>query len=239
MDKIEKLKESFGKLNISLTDKQYQQFLEYYELLVEWNKVMNLTGITEFDEVVMKHFVDSLSLVYAVPANKPYKVLDMGTGAGFPGIPLKIAFPDMEMVLLDSLNKRIKFLNEVINQLGLEKITAIHGRAEEFARKEEYREQFDLCVSRAVANLATLSEYCLPYVKKNGCFIPYKSGAIEEEMESSKKAVHVLGGKITEVKTFELPDSDISRSLVVIKKEKETPKKYPRSGGKPTKEPII
>ena len=239
MDKIEKLKESFGKLNISLTDKQYQQFLEYYELLVEWNKVMNLTGITEFDEVVMKHFVDSLSLVYAVPANKPYKVLDMGTGAGFPGIPLKIAFPDMEMVLLDSLNKRIKFLNEVINQLGLEKITAIHGRAEEFARKEEYREQFDLCVSRAVANLATLSEYCLPYVKKNGCFIPYKSGAIEEEMEASKKAVHVLGGKITEVKTFELPDSDISRSLVVIKKEKETPKKYPRSGGKPTKEPII
>ena len=239
MDRIEKLKESFAKLNISLTDKQYQQFLEYYELLVEWNKVMNLTGITEFDEVVMKHFVDSLSLVYAIPADKPYKLLDMGTGAGFPGIPLKIAFPEMEMVLLDSLNKRIKFLNEVINQLGLEKITAIHGRAEEFARKEEYREQFDLCVSRAVANLATLSEYCLPYVKKGGKFIPYKSGAIEEEMETSKKAVSVLGGKIKEVKTFELPDSDISRSLVVIQKEKETPKKYPRSGGKPTKEPII
>ena len=239
MDQMEKLKESFAKLNISLTDKQYQQFIDYYELLVEWNKVMNLTGITEFDEVVMKHFVDSLSLVYAIPTDKPYKLLDMGTGAGFPGIPLKIAFPEMEMVLLDSLNKRIKFLNEVINQLGLENITAIHGRAEEFARKEEYREQFDLCVSRAVANLATLSEYCLPYVKKNGYFIPYKSGAIEEEMETSKKAVHVLGGKITEVKTFELPDSDISRSLVVIKKEKETPKKYPRSGGKPTKEPII
>ena len=239
MDKIQKLKESFGKLNITLTDRQYQQFLDYYELLVEWNKVMNLTGITEFDEVVMKHFVDSLSLVYAIPVDKPYKLLDMGTGAGFPGIPLKIAFPEMEMVLLDSLNKRIKFLNEVIDQLGLEKITAIHGRAEEFARKEEYREQFDLCVSRAVANLATLSEYCLPYVKKNGYFIPYKSGAIEEEMETSKKAVGVLGGKIKEVKTFELPDSDIARSLVIIKKEKETPKKYPRSGGKPTKEPII
>ena len=238
MEQMEKLKESFGKLNITLTEKQYQQFLDYYELLVEWNKVMNLTGITEFDEVVMKHFVDSLSLVYAIPVDKPYKLLDMGTGAGFPGIPLKIAFPEMEMVLLDSLNKRIKFLNEVINQLGLEKITAIHGRAEEFARKEEYREQFDLCVSRAVANLATLSEYCLPYVKKGGKFIPYKSGAIEEEMESSKKAVQVLGGKIKEVKTFELPDSDISRSLVVIHKEKETPKKYPRSGGKPTKEPI-
>ena len=239
MDKIQKLKESFDKLNITLTDRQYQQFLDYYELLVEWNKVMNLTGITEFDEVVMKHFVDSLSLVYAIPVDKPYKLLDMGTGAGFPGIPLKIAFPEMEMVLLDSLNKRIKFLNEVIDQLGLEKITAIHGRAEEFARKEEYREQFDLCVSRAVANMATLSEYCLPYVKKNGYFIPYKSGAIEEEMETSKKAVGVLGGKIKEVKTFELPDSDIARSLVIIKKEKETPKKYPRSGGKPTKEPII
>lgn len=239
MNKIEKLKESFGKLGISLTERQYEQFVEYYELLVEWNKVMNLTGITEFDEVVLKHFVDSLSLVYAIPVDKPYKLLDMGTGAGFPGIPLKIAFPEMEMVLLDSLNKRIKFLNEVINQLGLENITAIHGRAEEFARKEEYREQFDLCVSRAVANLATLSEYCLPYVKKNGYFIPYKSGAIEEEMEASKKAVGVLGGKIKEVKTFELPDSDISRSLVVIKKEKETQKKYPRSGGKPTKEPII
>ena len=238
MDRIEKLKESFAKLDITLTEKQYQQFIDYYELLVEWNKVMNLTGITEFDEVVMKHFVDSLSLVYAVPMDKNYKLLDMGTGAGFPGIPLKIAFPEMEMVLLDSLNKRIKFLNEVICQLGLENITAIHGRAEEFARKEEYREQFDLCVSRAVANLSTLSEYCLPYVKKQGYFIPYKSGTIEEEMENSKKAIGILGGKIKEVKTFTLPESDISRSLVVIKKDKETSKKYPRNGGKPAKEPI-
>lgn len=240
MDKIKKLKESFSKLNLTLTEKQYQQFLDYYELLVEWNKVMNLTGITEFDEVVMKHFVDSLSFVYAVSAEKSYKVkvLDMGTGAGFPGIPLKIAFPEMEMVLLDSLNKRIKFLSEVIDKLELENITAIHGRAEEFARKEGYREQFDFCVSRAVANLATLSEYCLPYVKKGGYFIPYKSGTIEEEIETSKKAVGILGGKIKEVKTFVLPESDISRALVIIKKEKETHGKYPRSGGKPAKEPI-
>lgn len=239
MDRIEKLKKSFEKLNIILTDKQYQQFIDYYELLVERNKVMNLTGITEFDEVVVKHFVDSLSLVYAIPVDKSCQLLDMGTGAGFPGIPLKIAFPEIEMVLLDSLNKRIKFLNEVIDKLGLKKITAIHGRAEEFARKEEYREQFDLCVSRAVANLSTLSEYCLPYVKKQGYFIPYKSGTIEEEVEASKKAVSVLGGRILKIKTFDLPDSDISRALVIIKKEKETPKKYPRSGGKPAKEPIL
>lgn len=238
MDRIEKLKESFGKLDITLSDKQYQQFLDYYELLVEWNKVMNLTGITEFDEVVMKHFVDSLSLVYAIPVDQSYKLLDMGTGAGFPGIPLKIAFPEMEMVLLDSLNKRIKFLNEVIDKLELENITAIHGRAEEFAKKEEYREQFDLCVSRAVANLSTLSEYCLPYVKKQGYFIPYKSGTIEEEVEASKKAIGILGGKLKEIKTFALPDSDISRSLVLIKKEKDTPKKFPRGGGKPAKEPM-
>lgn len=239
MERIGKLKESFALLNITLTDRQYEQFLEYYELLIEWNKVMNLTGITEFEEVVMKHFVDSLALVYAVDVDKSYKVLDLGTGAGFPGIPLKIAFPHMDIVLLDSLNKRIKFLDEVITKLGLENIVAIHGRAEEFAKKEEYREQFDLCVSRAVANLATLSEYCIPYVKKQGYFIPYKSGAIEEELETSKKAIGVLGGKVKEVKTFLLPQSDISRSLVIIKKEKETQKKYPRSGGKPTKEPIL
>lgn len=238
MDKIERLKESFGKLNITLTERQYEQFLEYYELLVEWNKVMNLTGITEFEEVVRKHFVDSLSLVYVNPMDKPCRVLDMGTGAGFPGIPLKIAFPEIEMVLLDSLNKRIKFLNEVIRKLGLRQITAIHARAEEFAKKEEYREQFDLCVSRAVANLSTLSEYCIPYVKKQGYFIPYKSGKFEEEVGASQKAIGVLGGRLLKIETFELPDSDISRSLVVIKKEKETPKKYPRGGGKPAKEPI-
>lgn len=239
MDRIGKLKESFGLLNITLTDRQYEQFLEYYELLIEWNKVMNLTGITDFEEVVMKHFVDSLALVYAVDVDKSYKVLDLGTGAGFPGIPLKIAFPHMDIVLLDSLNKRIKFLDEVITKLDLKNIVAIHGRAEEFAKKEDYREQFDLCVSRAVANLATLSEYCIPYVKKQGYFIPYKSCAIEEELETSKKAIGVLGGKVKEVKTFLLPQSDISRSLVIIKKEKETQKKYPRSGGKPIKEPIL
>lgn len=224
--------------NIELSDTQVQQFIQYYEILIEKNKVMNLTGITEWEEVVQKHFVDSLALVKAVDLSKKLKILDMGTGAGFPGIPLKIAFPNLEIVLLDSLNKRVKFLQEVIDNLGLTKIEAYHGRAEEFAKKEEFREQFDYVVSRAVANLATLSEYCIPYVKMNGKFIPYKSGEITEELEQSKKAIQILGGKLLEVKEFLLPDSDIGRSLVIIEKVQSTKKKYPRMGGKPSKEPL-
>lgn len=223
---------------IELSDVQIQQFIQYYELLVEKNKVMNLTGITEWEEVVQKHFVDSLALVKAVDLSQKSRILDMGTGAGFPGIPLKIAFPDLEIVLLDSLNKRIKFLQEVIDNLGLTGIEAYHGRAEEFARKEEFREQFDYVVSRAVANLSTLSEYCIPYVKLHGQFIPYKSGEITEELEKSQKAIQILGGKLLEVKEFSLPDSDIGRSLVVIEKIESTRKKYPRNGGKPSKEPL-
>mgnify|MGYP000733502440 CR=1 FL=1 len=158
-------------LELSISEKQEEQFMRYYELLVEWNKVMNLTGITEFDEVMRKHFLDSLSIVKAIEKKENIRILDVGTGAGFPGIPLKIMFPEWDVVLLDSLNKRIKFLDEVIEQLGLERICTIHGRAEDFARKEEYREKFDLVVSRAVANLSSLSEYCLPYVKEQGIFV--------------------------------------------------------------------
>lgn len=224
--------------NIELSDVQIQQFIQYYELLVEKNKVMNLTGITEWEEVVQKHFVDSLALTKVVDLSQKSRILDMGTGAGFPGIPLKIAFPDLEIVLLDSLNKRIKFLKEVIDNLGLTGIDAYHGRAEEFARKEEFREQFDYVVSRAVANLSTLSEYCIPYVKLHGQFIPYKSGEITEELEKSQKAIQILGGNLLEVKEFSLPDSDIGRSLVVIEKIESTRKKYPRNGGKPSKEPL-
>lgn len=224
--------------NIELSDIQIQQFIQYYEILVEKNKVMNLTGITEWEEVVLKHFVDSLALVKAVDLSQSVKILDMGTGAGFPGIPLKIAFPDLEIVLLDSLNKRIKFLQEVIDSLGLTGIEAYHGRAEEFAKKPEFREQFDYVVSRAVANLSTLSEYCIPYVKIDGKFIPYKSGEIEEELERAKKAIEILGGKMVEVKKFLLPDSDIGRCLVVVEKVQSTKKKYPRVGGKPSKEPL-
>ncbi len=235
---LEKFKSGLNKLQIVLSDKQIQQFITYYEMLIEKNKVMNLTAITEFEDVVEKHFLDSLSLVRQINLNQDCKVLDLGTGAGFPGIPLKIAFPELEIVLMDSLNKRINFLNEVIAALNLEKIIAVHGRAEEMARKPEYREQFGLCVSRAVANLASLSEYCLPFVAVKGYFISYKSGEIEEELEHAKKAVFLLGGKISDVKKFRLVETDAERSFIQIEKVKKTPKTYPRKAGTPSKNPI-
>lgn len=235
---MERLREKAAAFGIKLSDYQLEQFETYYEMLVEKNKVMNLTAITEKNEVIDKHFADSLALIKSGVSLTGQKILDIGTGAGFPGIPLKIAFPELEIVLLDSLNKRIKFLNEVIEALGLEKITAIHGRAEDFAKQKEYREQFDYVVSRAVANLTVLSEYCLPYVKVGGCFIPYKSGEIDEELNNSKKSVQILGGKIEEVVKFQLPDTDIGRSFVKIKKNKNTAKKYPRKAGLPAKEPL-
>lgn len=232
------LTEKVKELSIVLNDKQIQQFEQYYNILVEWNKVMNLTAIKEYEEVVEKHFLDSLTIVNAIHVKKIETLIDVGTGAGFPGIPLKIAFPHLKVTLLDSLNKRIKFLNEVINLLELNDIKAIHGRAEDYAKQAEYREQYDICVSRAVANLATLSEYCLPYVKVDGLFVPYKSGEIDEELKSSEKAVSILGGKVEEVVKFQLPGTDIGRSFVKIHKIKETKKKYPRKAGMPTKEPL-
>ncbi len=232
------LKDKAREIGIELTDHQIDQFNEFYRLMVEWNKVMNLTGITEYDEVVEKHFIDSLSIVKVLDIHNVSTVIDVGTGAGFPGIPLKIAFPHLNITLLDSLNKRIKFLNEVIDQTGLEDISTIHGRAEDFAKQEQYREKYDLCVSRAVANLATLSEYCLPYVKVGGRFISYKSGEIDEEVENSKTAIKVLGGKLEKIEKFQLLGTDIGRSFVEIKKVKNTGKKFPRKAGLPTKEPI-
>lgn len=226
------------KIGITLNEQQKQQFDKYYEMLVEWNKVMNLTGITEYDEVNLKHFTDSLTIARTQEMQKVQSVIDIGTGAGFPGIPLKIAFPHLKVVLLDSLNKRIKFLDAVIEELGLENISTIHGRAEDFAKKKEYRECFDLCVSRAVANLATLSEYCLPFVKVEGEFISYKSGDSDEEIRDAEFAVKVLGGKITDVDKFQLPGTDMGRSLVKIKKVKNTAGKYPRKAGLPSKEPL-
>lgn len=235
---LEKFKNGLQQLHIALSEKQMEQFLQYYELLVEKNKVMNLTAITEFDEVVEKHFLDSVSLTKQLDLHQPLKVLDLGTGAGFPGIPLKIVFPELEITLMDSLNKRVLFLQDVISSLQLENIEAVHGRAEEAARNKKYRESFDLCVSRAVANISTLSEYCLPFVKIGGSFISYKSSTIEDELEDGKKGIDILGGKVKDVYKFTLPDSELQRSFVIIEKEKKTPKAYPRKAGTPSKEPL-
>ena len=238
VNKEEFLNEKFRNLDIQLSDNQISQFIEYYEILISWNEVMNLTGITEYEEVVVKHFIDSLTIVNKMKLSDVNSVIDIGTGAGFPGIPLKIVYPHLKVTLLDSLNKRIKFLNEVIEKLELSCIETIHGRAEDFAKQNTYREQYDLCVSRAVANLSTLSEYCLPYVKVGGCFIPYKSGDVDQEIVDSKNAINILGGKVKEIYKFELPETDIKRSLIVIDKVKTTANKYPRKAGMPSKEPL-
>ena len=235
---IDILLKGVQEFQISLSDKQLEQFLQYYDLLVEWNSFMNLTAITEFEEVCIKHFIDSVSLCKAIDCTQSLSVIDIGTGAGFPGIPLKIAFPDLKITLLDSLGKRVKFLNEVIIQLGLEGIEAFHGRAEDFIKEHQKREAYDLCVSRAVANLATLSEYCLPYVKCGGVFISYKSEKIQEESKTAEKAMQLLGGKIKNQTEFLLPGSDIYRNLFQIEKVKKTPSKYPRKAGLPSKEPL-
>ncbi len=229
----------FSKIDLNLTEEQLIQFVVFYKLLVEKNKVMNLTAITEFEEVVQKHFLDSLMISkYLLLQDETYTVIDLGTGAGFPGIPLKIAFPDLKITLVDSLNKRVIFLQEVIDTLCLDGIEAIHARAEDLARKEMYRESFDFCFSRAVANLSTLSEYCIPFVKKKGSFISYKAGNSVEEIQEAKKAIHVLGGELVKTEEVFLPDSDISRCFVFIKKNQATASKFPRSAGKPSKEPI-
>lgn len=232
---IDNLKE----LGVEIDSKQLEQFNQYYETLVEWNEFMNLTGITEYDEVLLKHFVDSLVLdPNKLITSDKIKLIDVGTGAGFPGLPIKIAFPNVDVVLLDSLNKRIKFLDEVINKLGLENIKTIHSRAEDGGRNKELREKFDIAISRAVANLSSLAEYNLPYVKLGGYFVAMKSGEIDEEAENAKKAIKLLGGQLEKITKFRLPNTDIDRSLVLIKKVKETSKKYPRKAGLPTKEPL-
>ena len=235
MEGFQKDLEAFG---IFLTDGQLGQFLRYYEMLVEWNGRMNLTAITEYQDVLKKHFVDSLSLTKVYDLRQNSSIIDVGTGAGFPGLALKIAFPGLKVTLLDSLNKRIQFLDAVIGELGIQGVETVHGRAEDFAKPGKLRESFDLCMSRAVANLSTLSEYCLPFVKKGGLFVAYKSEKAASEIEEAEKAISLLGGRIKERAEFTLPDSDIYRSLFVIEKTKATPGKYPRKAGLPSKEPL-
>ena len=227
-----------AELNIELNDTKIMQFLDYYELLVEKNKVMNLTAITEYEEVVVKHFLDSISIGKYVDFKEGESLIDVGTGAGFPGIPLKITYPELNITLLDSLNKRIKFLVEVKDNLNLANLDMIHGRAEDYGQDVKYREQYDYCVSRAVANMSTLAEYCLPFVKVGGYFISYKSGNVTDELKAAKKALNILGADVEKVESFMLPGSDISRTLVFIRKYDKMKKKYPRKAGLPSKEPL-
>ena len=232
----EKMIINVDKLGINLSEIQLKQFYNYMNLLIEWNKKINLTAITEPDEIILKHFVDSLTISRYISDGT--KVVDVGTGAGFPGIPLKIVRQDVDITLLDSLQKRINFLDEVINELNLEKITTVHSRVEDFGKDKKYREKFDIATSRAVANLSTLSEYLLPLVKVGGKVISMKGSLIQEELENSKNAIKILGGQIEKVDEFDLPNSDISRNIVLIDKIKNTPNRYPRKAGEPSKKPL-
>lgn len=234
---MDRLRDLLGKIEIEISDKQLKQFNDYFELLVEWNSFMNLTSITEKNDVIIKHFLDSLMVLKFTEVNGK-SFIDVGTGAGFPGIPLKIMCPDSNVVLLDSLNKRVTFLNEVINRLELTNIEALHYRAEDGAHEEFLREKFDFCFSRAVSNLSTLSEYCIPFVKVDGQFVSYKSSDSEEEINNSKNAIKILGAKISKVESFELPDSDFGRSFVFINKVESTKNKYPRKAGMPKNKPL-
>lgn len=240
MSELKQFEKDLEYFDICLSEKQMNQFVKYYELLVEWNSFMNLTSIVEFKDVLKKHFIDSLSIVNACQKirSEALDIMDIGTGAGFPGIPLKIAFPQIRLTLLDSLQKRVKFLQEVASQLELDHIRFIHGRAEDYAKPNLDREKYDICVSRAVANLSTLSELCLPYVKKGGIFISYKSEKVVEESKEAAHAITLLGGKTKEKVEMYLPDSDIYRCLYIIEKEKVTPGKYPRKAGLPAKDPL-
>ncbi len=237
MEDMKVLTECLDSMKIPYTDLQLEQLYRYYELLIEKNKVMNLTAITDFNEVMIKHFADSISLLKYTPLREK-RILDLGTGAGFPGVPLKIFCPDSEFILVDSINKKLAFVADVCEELGLNDISVCHSRAEDLAHSPEFREQFDFVVSRAVANLATLSELTLGFIKKGGYFVSYKSVAAEEEIEQAKNAIRLMGGKVQKTESFTLPGSDLERTLIFIKKGVNTPKQYPRKAGTPAKTPL-
>ncbi len=223
---------------MNLTDKQKEQFNKYYEMLTDWNENINLTAITDKDEVWLKHFEDSLSIVKIKDMDHTESVIDVGTGAGFPGLPIKIAYPNIKLTLLDSLDKRIRFLEAVVRELGLTDVTCIHGRAEDFSRSPEYREKYDLCVSRAVAGLSVLSELCIPFVKPGGSFVAYKSEKAEAEIAEAENALAILNGRIKTTEEFTLSDNVQKRVLIDIEKTGLTPEKYPRRAGVPAKKPL-
>lgn len=234
-DEMKKAAEAYG---LHLSEVQLQQFTRYYELLIAWNEKMNLTAITEAHEVAVKHMVDSLTAYDKTLFHKGVSVIDVGTGAGFPGLPLKIFCPEIRLTLMDSLNKRVKFLQTVVDELGLTGVECVHARAEEGARNQKYREQFDIAVSRAVARLPILCEYCLPFVKKGGHFLALKGRAYAEEAEEAKKAIKVMGGSHTEVREVHLPDLEDKRAIIIVTKTMPTPKAYPRKAGTPAKNPL-
>lgn len=223
---------------LSFNEDKYYKFIKYKDMLKEWNEKINLTAITDDEAIIKKHFIDSLKIFRFSTLKDCKRVIDIGTGAGFPGIPMKIIMPEIEIVLLDSLNKRVNFLNEVINTLNLKGITAVHGRAEDFAREVSFREKFDAVVSRAVANMTVLSELCIPYVKKSGYFIALKGPAVEEEIKEASKAFNILGGLLQETIEVTVEGTDLNHNLVVVKKIKETSKDYPRKAGTAAKKPI-
>lgn len=235
---IEQFQSALAERGIVLSEEQLAQFNRYYELLVEWNEKMNLTAITEREDVYMKHFFDSITAGFYIDLTKPLRLLDVGAGAGFPSIPLKIVFPDLNVTIIDSLNKRITFLNHLASELGLEDVQFVHGRAEEMGQKPEHREQYDLVTARAVARMSVLSELCLPFARTGGSFVAMKAASASDEMDTAKKAIQTLGGKTDDVFSFKLPIENSERTIIVVRKEKQTPKKYPRKAGTPNKTPI-
>lgn len=239
MEYFDILNMASNKVGLQFNEKKYEQFMKYKALIKEWNEKVNLTAIKEDEQIIKKHFIDSMKVFEFEGLKSAKNVIDIGTGGGFPGIPMKIIKPEINIVLLDSLNKRINFLNEVIKDLQLEKIKAIHGRAEDFAQDRQYREKFDVAVSRAVANLTVLSEYCLPYVKVGGYFVAMKGPSVEDEIKSSKNAIRILGGRIEHIEKVQIEDSDLDHNLVIISKISQTNRNYPRKAGMVAKSPLV